>query len=68
MAQFSCDHCGAAVVLSTGAGRTHPVRAGLSVAVPNAFPIATCQLCGETYLTTAEAEALANAIPHPTRD
>ena len=50
---FDCDLCGRPVLMSTGPGR---YRCG--TAVPDDLPVATCQGCGETYLTTAEAEAL----------
>lgn len=44
--------------MATGPGRKREYRAGTILEVPVDHAIPTCEECGETYLTTAEAEAL----------
>lgn len=55
---FDCDRCGGRVELVAVPGRRREFRTGMMLDVPESFPIATCRQCGETYLTTEEAERL----------
>lgn len=55
---FDCDHCEGNVVITTGPGRRHEFRAGITLEVPQDVPLAICQSCGRYYLTTDEAELL----------
>jgi transcriptional regulator with XRE-family HTH domain len=59
---FDCDLCGGPVELVAVPGRTREFRTGVVLEVPATFPIATCRDCGETYLTTEEAERLEAAL------
>jgi len=54
---FDCDVCESSVVLKIGPGRKHEFRQKL-LDVPDDFSIATCEECGETYMTLREAQAL----------
>ena len=63
---FDCDLCECDVVLAGGPGRAREYRLGIVLAIPEDFPTATCQNCGETYLTGAEAEQLEAHWTHPT--
>jgi hypothetical protein len=60
-----CGLCGGRVAYRTGLGRTHEYLPGVVLAVPNDFAIATCQKCGERYLTSAESEALEARLVGP---
>lgn len=55
---FECDRCDGPVMLKTGPGRRREFRQGITLQVPEDFPIATCAGCGETYLTTSQAQRL----------
>ena len=57
-ALFECDTCGGPVRTMTGPHRMREFRPGVTLEVPPDVGIATCEDCGETYLTTAEATAL----------
>jgi transcriptional regulator with XRE-family HTH domain len=59
---FDCDQCGGAVEVMSGANRTHEYLSGVTLPVPADFAIPTCRECGETYLTTDEAEALERTL------
>lgn len=61
---FNCHQCEGPVQMVTGEGRTREYRPGIKLAVPDDFGIPTCQGCGETYLTTAEAQALEERLKH----
>lgn len=60
-----CGVCGGAVLSVVGPGRTFEYRPGIHLDVPEDFPLVTCQTCKETYLTSAEAEALEAALEKP---
>ena len=55
---FDCDLCGGSVELVAMTGRSRELRAGVVFGVPESVLIATCRECGETYLTTDQAERL----------
>ena len=59
---FDCDLCRGPVTKATGPGRTREYRAGITLEIPEDLAIPTCRKCGETYLTTAEAEALEEVL------
>lgn len=56
--RFHCGVCNGWVIQKTGAGRLMEYRRGLSLPVPDEYPIATCEGCGEEYFTVEEGEAL----------
>lgn len=61
-ALFTCDLCGADVIMETKPGRIMEYRPGVDLPVPEDFPIATCVGCGERYLSTKESAALDEAL------
>jgi hypothetical protein len=55
---FSCGECGHQVGLHAGPGRTHDYAVGVTIAIPDDFPIPTCPRCGEVYILPEVAEEL----------
>jgi hypothetical protein len=58
MKPFDCDICGGKVTMKTGPGRKQEFRTDVFLDVPVDFPIAECEKCHETYMTTKESEQL----------
>jgi transcriptional regulator with XRE-family HTH domain len=60
MSSSVCQQCGGVVREKTGGDRTFEYRRGLPLPVPDDFAIATCETCGETYMTAEEYRDLAD--------
>ena len=54
---FECDECDGTVILKSGPGRYYDSHRGRKQ-IPEDFPTATCDTCGQVYLRTADAIAL----------
>jgi hypothetical protein len=59
---FECDNCcGGFISFVTGPDRQKEIRQNKFITIPENFPVATCDKCGEMYFSTmevAELEAL----------
>ena len=54
---FECDECDGTVILKNGPGRYYDSHRGRKQ-IPEDFPTATCDTCGQVYLRTSDAVAL----------
>lgn len=64
---FDCDTCGGDVVMQTEPGRTKIIK-GKSYEIPQDFGMATCQDCGETYMSINESTELTLLLTKETTD
>ncbi len=51
---FECDYCDGTVSFVTGPGRQKEIRQNKFITIPEDFPVATCNKCGERYFSTME--------------